>query len=64
MAIAYKPLQRERKTLPKYARSLAPEAVTLAQLKTAVRAELRAADAGENPLTDKQYRELSAWLSL
>ena len=62
-SMEYKPLYRERKTLPKFARSLAPEAVTLAQLKTAVRNELRDADAGNNPLTDKQYRALSAWLS-
>lgn len=58
----HKPLHRERKSLPKFARSLAPEAVTPAQLKTAVRDELRMARAGENPLTDKQYRELSEWL--
>jgi hypothetical protein len=57
-------LHRVRKSLPKFARSLAPEAVTLAQLNTAVREELRLSRVGENPLTDKQYRELSEWLAI
>lgn len=62
MPVIKKYLHRERKTLPKFARSLAPEAVTLAQLKTAVRNELHECAMGRNPLTDKQYRELCAWL--
>lgn len=64
MSAQQKPLHRERKTLPKFARSLAPDAVTVAQLKTAVREELRMARVGENSLTDKQYRELSEWLEV
>lgn len=57
-------LSRERKTLPKFARSLAPEAVTMAQLKTAVRTELVQAQLGKNPLTQAQYNQLAAWLTL
>lgn len=51
-----------RKLLPVFARSLAPEAETVAELRTAVLDEIDAWEAGANPLTVKQVMSLKDFL--
>ncbi len=51
-----------RRSLPKFAKSLAPDAITPQQLRTAVRDEIKLYYKHQNPLTDKQIVALEKWL--
>jgi len=56
-------IQQARKALPKFAKSLAPEAKTVAELRGAVMDELNACRRGENPLEPMQIERFGEWLA-
>jgi hypothetical protein len=56
-------LQQARKILPKFAKSLAPDSKTVAELRGAVMDELQSYRRGENPLEPMQVERFGEWLA-
>lgn len=56
-------LKEARKKLPKFAKALAPDAVSVAALRGAVLDEFNACRRGENPLTVEQVEALGKFLA-